>query len=138
MKNDYYHKKEHPFPSQNHYSYVYFREFITKLWLILKCWNAPSPTFQGVYFEKFWEWRFFPLPSLFLGENNPIYQISSKSESEWCDRLGDLTENSPILSFSYWILEKKKVNFFLLLRGKNQQYCVVHYSLFLGTNFFQK
>ena len=36
MKNGYYHKKEHSFEVLNHYAYVYFRLFITKLLPILK------------------------------------------------------------------------------------------------------
>ena len=37
MKNGYYHKIEHTFAVLNNYVYVYFRLFITKLWLFLKC-----------------------------------------------------------------------------------------------------
>ena len=57
-----------------------------------------SSLFRRPYFEKFQEFFKKNLTSLFLGKNNPILRISLNSESEWCCRFADLTENSPYVN----------------------------------------
>ena len=67
-----YHKKEHPFPSWNHYSYVYIWQFIKKLLLLSK---FPS-CFRCCISKSFGNRAFFTLTSLFIGITNLYTELS--------------------------------------------------------------
>ena len=78
MKKLYYHEKEYPFASKNHYHMYIFDNTYPNY---DKTWNPPI-TFSGeAYFKKFWELSI--LISYFLEQNNPIYWNTLKSKSGW-------------------------------------------------------
>ena len=129
MKNYYYYKKEHPFPSQNHYSYVYFREFITKLWLILKCWNAPSPTFQGGIFRKVLGMEIFLLYPAYLKEKTTLYtkfrlNPSRSSAIGWV--ISQRILQFLVLATGLW---KKLLIFFIVERQKSTILCSTLFTI---------
>ena len=68
MKNGYYHKIEHTFAVLNNYVYVYFRLFITKLWLFLKCHFHFS---GGVIIRKILELQIFYFTQLVFRGKQP-------------------------------------------------------------------